>query len=435
MRAVILAVLLLCALAADAAACSCVGRSPVESMASADAAFIGKVTAVRSEEAQGSTPTFVKRVRVYTVAVEKAYKGEVGKTAEVRGEDPDAGSFTSCGVFLEVGDTLGGYFDGPPSEWFIFTCNNASREDLEAGLKGFPDPVGSGDAVALLAGSMGSATFAAVDREGRVIAYAKTASETAFVRLSPCPGGRHVLESTLSGVRTRRLSDLRVVRRLSARYAEVRCLDAGGRTAVAVRGSRTFRLRDGSERTLARRAFAAAPGPVVSIAADRRGRVRIFDSRTGRTRATARVGAKPEAASVSPDGRFVAVRDRGRLTTFSAAGERIAAVRAPGRAGTIAWIGGRAKAVEQAGAAAVAGSLWWAYRGRMHRAALTGGPSQAFGEVPDIQGLGSTVVPLPAPVRVSDATRFNPSASAGSRPRARRARAVQGAPRGDCPRA
>jgi hypothetical protein len=431
MRSALLALLVLLAAAAEAGACSCVGQSPQQRMAEADAAFIGKVTAVRSEEDDGSNPTFVKRVRVYTVQVEKAYKGAIGATAEVRGEDSSQGAVTSCGERYEVGDTLGGYFKGPPEEWFIFTCNRATREELEDGARGFPEPSGAGTAVALLAGPFASSPFAALDARGRVIAYAKGGGGGfGGVRLSVCPGGRFVVESGPGATRTRRLSDLKIVRRLGKRPGDVRCLDERGTRAIVARADRIERVRGRTVRTVWRGpGHYAAAGQRISVVANG-DHVWLIDSRTGRV--IRKLPTKDaRAVSVSPDGRTAAVL-AAELLEYSPTGANEAGRAARASTQDITWDRrGRAMALDRRpGAAFVRGSLWSVRDGKLRKG------SRIAGDAPDTGGFpAATVVPLRRAITVRDASRFNPSASGGSPRRARRAQAAGDAPPGDCPTA
>lgn len=402
-RIAALALLIALGLVAEAGACSCVARTPQERMAGADAAFFGKVTAIRSENGR----------RIYTVQVEKAYKGDVGATAEVSGEDPDAGPFSSCSEVLQVGDEFGGYFDGPPPEWEIFSCNRATREDLEAGLEGFPAPRGSGEAVALLAGPIGtSSPFAALDARGRVIAYAKGAATSNVVSLSPCPGGERVVESTFGLVRTRRLSDLKVLRSRRTIASRVRCADRAGTVVIAERYGRLFRLRDGRMRTLAR-AELGVPGPRVSLLADG-ARVWRVDSRTGARRRLATAPALGDL-SVSPDGGRLAIVAGRRLTVYSSAGRRLSTSATRGGREEIVWNGRRALTVplHRRGGDVVGRDLWWARSGRLRSARSPGATSRTLARVPNLAH--ATVVALPRAVRVRDAARFNPAAAAARR--------------------
>jgi hypothetical protein len=330
-RALILGLVAYLGIVASAGACSCIAESPGSRLNRSDAAFVGKVQSFRDE---GAT-------RIYTVAVEKVYKGNIGATAEVRGNNPDDGAATSCDEYFTVGQELGGFFNGAPEEWRIFTCNRASRDELdraaaENGQTGNdppkpappvqPAPGDPAPKPAFIArGPFGDSPFAITDGAGKPIVYAPAEAERRLpgtFSLSPCPGGRYLLDD----LTIRRVGDLVAVGVLGnggKAPQEIRCIRADGQAAVGFTrnfaGSRgeLGRFQPGSVKRLAKGPWAmAALGDRRSALAAIQpgGTLVLVDNATGSRRIVRRANRNCVDLEFSPDQRKIAetVSRRGR---------------------------------------------------------------------------------------------------------------------------
>lgn len=398
MRAFLLAVALSLVAAASAHGCACVAISPGQKLRDADAAFVGTVASFRDEGAS----------RIYTVEVAKVYKGAVGPTAEVRGGNPDDGTGSDCDEAFAVGGEAGGYFKGPPQEWFVGTCNRATRQELdraaeEAGTAGEPPPRPS----FIARGPFDGRPFATTDAMGRAIAYAPARSGSTGA-LSACPGGDHLLD----GVTIRRTSDLEAVGTLGdgdgGAPAQVRCLSADGQVAVGFTAS-----RDGARGTLVRltpgaaRPLAKGPWAMAALGSRRSalaaihpaGTLVVVDNATGSRRVVRRARRACVDLELSPGERRVAETVSGRPVTqalvHDLARRRALRRRVEGhdlvwfRRDRIAVVGydnharvydARLRPVSprflasDGSAFAASGDLWWIRSGELHRRGAPGYP-------------------------------------------------------------
>jgi hypothetical protein len=411
----------------EAYACVCADRTPQERMAAADAAFYGQVSAIRSEKGE----------RVYTVRIARAYKGQLGETIEVRGADPDAGGMSSCDVTLRQGQSFGAFVE---SDFRIGVCNMATLQELESGAQVFPKPTGRGRAVALLTGPFANASFAAVGRRGRVIAYARAAGARGPVKLAPCRGGRFLIESATGVLRIRRLADLKAVGRVGARRAEsVTCLDRRGRVAIVARANRVLRVANRRSRTLFRgRWRAIETGRFATAVVGRRGLLQLVDSRRGRVRTAVTSGRVPTDMAFSPDGLRLAVLIGRRVTVHDFRGRRLASRRVKKATTQVLWTrGGRLLTLQQQtpNATIVGGQLWWLTQGRLRAVSLRGGSVRTLSVVP--QTPFSRLLALPGRPAVRDRSRFTPPSptSGGYQLPAGRAMAVAAGRRRECAKA
>ena len=287
-------------MAASAGACACAAISPGQKLRDADLAFVGKVQSFRDDG-----PT-----RIYTIAVEKVYKGSVGPTAEIRGGNPDDNVGSDCDEVFTVDQEAGGYFKGGPEQWFVGTCNRATRAELdraatELGTSAEPPP----QPAFIARGPFGDSPFAITDGAGKPISYAPAnPSNRRPGALSPCPGGEYLF----NGLTIRRISDLAPVGTLGdgRQPAEMRCLRADGRAAVGFTTSRLstrgklVRLTPGHMRTLAKGPWAmAALGDRRSALAaiNPGGTLVLVDNTSGRRRVVRRANRNCVDLELSPD--------------------------------------------------------------------------------------------------------------------------------------
>ena len=260
-------VLVACALVAVAAlaaadlawGCSCAARPDRERLREAEAAFVGVVQSRRPAEperpdgSQSSADPFV-----VTMRVEEVFKNDFEETVEVWTVRDGA----SCGMEAAEGSRIGLFPYWREGRWHGNLCGQIDPEDLrqaarEEGLPGRPPrgqpsenpgtppppPPTAGEGALLLAGARPASRLVLLDGRGRILA--RRAGRERVMDLSPCPGGRLVLDLMRRRGRqhlvTRSLPDLRTVRseRVPAFEPDVvRCLDASGGAVVRAQDRR-----------------------------------------------------------------------------------------------------------------------------------------------------------------------------------------------------
>lgn len=233
---VVLAVASLAAAVEPARACSCVPPDPWMFLKQADGAFVGRLVS-RREADQGRV--------VLTFSVERAVKGKIGATVEVR----TANNTAACGIETAVGRRVGLFLVRDGDGWVGHLCWQVEPADLLAATV-LPAPYGKGPVAIFVGGRFGPARTMALDVKGRTLAYGTGRGKV--LDFSACPSGRRVAELvafetpdppyTRYAVAVRELPTLRLVRerRLRNRYFDtsaLRCLDANGDNIVAFWGS------------------------------------------------------------------------------------------------------------------------------------------------------------------------------------------------------
>jgi hypothetical protein len=286
------------ALTDRAGACSCAAIEPEERLKQVDAAVIG--TVISDDGRRG-------RIRV-----EHDFKVDLGEEVVV----PTSGEGPACGLDLEPGRRIGLFLTREDGRWTSSLCDTVDPDDLPGAEQRLPPPLGEGTAVLLAYGGFSAGRVAALDAEGRPLAYG--AGRGRAGELHVCPGSQHAVEVVERGRRVwiavRRLRDLAVVRERRSPWrgfpSEIACRDPEGRRLVAVVGrhgsARVVALEEGRVRTLHR-------GPLTqaefagdhAMLAGKRG-VSLLDLATGRVRRLPRVRADSEQWAVSPDGRRAA---------------------------------------------------------------------------------------------------------------------------------
>lgn len=227
-RLVLLALLAFGALVAtappDAGACSCAYRSDEARYRAADAAVIGTVVAGDEERV--------------TLRVDHEFKTDLPEQIVLpNGESP------ACGLDLEPGDDEVGLFlhRTTGGGWTASLCDYVDPDRLPGAEQRLPPPAGTGTAALLAYGGFSAGRVAALDAEGRPLAYGAGRGEA--VQMSVCPRSRHAVELAVDDdgplLARRRLRDLRVVHQArpphARRSVDVTCLDeAGERLLVAV---------------------------------------------------------------------------------------------------------------------------------------------------------------------------------------------------------
>jgi hypothetical protein len=171
---------------------------------------------------------------VLTYRVERALKGAIGATVEVK----TAPNGAACGIEAPVGTRAGLVLDRRGGAWHGHLCWQFAPEDLIAAAA-LPAPNGRWPAAMYVGGRFGPARTIALDANGRTLGYG-VGSGT--VQHAACPGGRRVVELVERGsnlaVAVRELPMFWLVReqRLPRReygVASLQCVDPlGERLAV-----------------------------------------------------------------------------------------------------------------------------------------------------------------------------------------------------------
>jgi hypothetical protein len=300
------AVLVLAGLAGSvdsARACSCAPPDPWTFLQRSDGAFVGRL--VERRDADNSQV-------VLTFSVERAIKGAIGGTVEVRTNSSGA----SCGVEVPVGERIGLFLEREAGSWFGYLCGTVEPEDLLGAATPLPAPNGRGAPAMYVGGRFGAARIIALDARGRTLAYATGPGTTRLI--SVCPGGKRIAEvayqypSAVLAIRDART--LRLVRRWTVdlpqrRYPEgLLCENASGSTVVvfgiradAPRGAALYRAT--GERVTAiwrgRGYLSSLNRGVAYLNAGMEGsRLVGLDLRTGRV---LRLGSLPLSPKLVPD--------------------------------------------------------------------------------------------------------------------------------------
>ena len=168
------------------AACSCVVESPHDSLARADAAFVGRLIS-RPDEQPGSGFDSDG----FEFEVEVAVKGDFPSTIRIRSPLSSA----ACGLDIAPGQRVGLFLSRAGDHWRSGLCSQIDPDALLAAAAPLSAPDGTGLAVALVgAGEPGVRTLA-LDAQGRTLAYG--AGEGTVIDFAVCPGSRHVVEYSL----------------------------------------------------------------------------------------------------------------------------------------------------------------------------------------------------------------------------------------------
>jgi hypothetical protein len=295
----------------SARACSCAQPDPWTHLREFDGAFVGRLVARR--EVGGG-------MAVLTFDVERALKGAIGGTVDVRTRSSGA----SCGIEASVGQRVGLFLRREGRAWVGDLCRQVAPADLLTAAAPLPAPDGRGAVAMYVGGRFGPARTMALDARGRTLRYG---SGSGFTRLlSLCPGGERLSEIAErypgSELAIRDTRTLRVVRRRAlelprGRYPDgLQCENASGSSVVvfglgageAPRGAGLFRISRGRLSviwtgsahlsTFTRRYAYLNAGP------DGRRFVRL-DLRTARTRYLASVPFVPRLVP-DPTGRLFA---------------------------------------------------------------------------------------------------------------------------------
>jgi hypothetical protein len=280
----------------EAGACSCIGTDPEERLKQVDAAVIG--TVVSDDGRRG-------RIRV-----EHDFKVDLGEEIVV----PTSGDESACGLDLEAGSRIGLFLQRDErGRWTSSFCDTVDPDDLPGAAERLPPPLGEGTATLLAYGEFSGGRLAALDAEGRPLAYG--AGEGATYGVSVCPGSQHAVELVQRGrtawIAVRRLRDLAIVseRRSpwSGTLAAAACRDRDARRIVFAVGTRregkVVALEDGRTRTLhrSRGHFETDLLGDHAILVARDG-TRLLDLRSGAVRRLRGVPRDAEQWALSPDG-------------------------------------------------------------------------------------------------------------------------------------
>ncbi len=254
--------------------------------------------------------------RAARLRVEQAFKADLGGEVTVNTGVGDG----SCGVDLDRDRRYGLFLYRERGGWSTSLCGVVEPDDLRRAAAPLPRPAGRGVVAFLAGGGFAGNRLVALDARGRLLAYGAGPGTTSSVAV--CPGGRRLVEAVADGRRAwlavRRLSDLRVLRRLGGSGGSLHCRDRWARDLLAmtysedepVARSRLQRLRGGRWRTVHRgtASDAAYTRRVAYLNEGRWGRDLVaVDLRTGRERPLGRVPEFSRAAAVSPDGTALAV--------------------------------------------------------------------------------------------------------------------------------
>jgi hypothetical protein len=215
---------LLIAVSPPAKACSCAVPVLRDSLAEADAAFIGVRTAV--EEGVGGE---FGSTLVSTFRVEHDLKGNLEDEVYVISSAYGG----SCGLEVGEGQRVGLFLHLTDEGWTSSLCSQADPRALLRAAEPLPQPDGRGPIRFLVGGNMGEARVMTLDAEGRTLAYGYGDGDTYDVDV--CPGGKRSVESvSFDGVGSLVVRDLatlsileeiRVVVTDHPSIYEVRCLD------------------------------------------------------------------------------------------------------------------------------------------------------------------------------------------------------------------
>ncbi len=165
-----------------AQACSCLPPDPWTYLQQSDGAFVGHLID-RRDIGNG-------RVAL-TFSVERALKGQIGRTVEVR----TSGGGAACGIEASVGERVGLFLTREGQTWIGDLCRQVEPEDLLTAVAPLPAPNGRGAPAMYVGGRFGRARVLALDTRGRTLAYGFGPGTTQL--LSPCPGGKRVAEVIL----------------------------------------------------------------------------------------------------------------------------------------------------------------------------------------------------------------------------------------------
>ena len=301
--------------AGEALACSCAPSDPRDTLESSDGAFIGTILDRREE------PDAYEAV--LTLSVERAVKGELGSTVEVR----TAITGAACGIESAVGDRVALFLVRDGTAWTTNLCLQTLPEVMLEAAEPLPAPTGSGPVALLAGGSYGPMRVAALDAQGRVLAYGPGDGEA--YTLAVCPGAERVVEGVFEptdegpsySIEVRDLRTMAVVGKLAPSFVwgsslpdRLRCLDPLGEEAAAFARSevdpdRLLILSADGARTLWRGQADAASftAKQAFVCAGARGRNLLrVDLRTGGTATLARVPAGTGPLVPSANGRYLA---------------------------------------------------------------------------------------------------------------------------------
>ncbi len=234
-------------------ACSCALPDPRAALAQADGAFVGTLVSRRQLDQQA----------VLEFAVDRALKGSIGKTVEVR----TASSGAACGIEAPIGTRVGLVLERRDGAWHGHLCWQFAPEELLAAALPLPPPNGRGPVALIVGGGFGDSRLLTLDAHGRTLAYGRGGGRAGLV--SMCPGRKHLVElayigsgSTLVARKTRtlRVQRRQLVNLPGGRYAQrLRCEDGSGTSAVifsrgpvgdSPAGSALYRMRAGRVSTL-----------------------------------------------------------------------------------------------------------------------------------------------------------------------------------------
>ncbi len=301
--------------AGEAFACSCAVSDPRDTLESSDGAFIGTILDRRDEPETYEA--------VLTLSVEQAVKGELGSTVEVR----TAITGAACGIESSIGDRVALFLVREGSAWTTNLCLQTFPDVMLEAAEPLPTPTGSGPVALLAGGSYGPMRVAALDAQGRVLAYGPGEGEA--YAFAVCPGAERVVEGVFEptdegpaySIEVRDLRTMAVVAKLAPGFVwgsalpdRLRCLDPLGEEAavfarsevdldrlliLSAEGARTvWRGQADAATFTAKRAFVCA-------GAGGRNVLRV-DLRTGGTATLARVPAGTGPLVASPGGRYLA---------------------------------------------------------------------------------------------------------------------------------
>ncbi len=315
------------AVSADlAAACSCADVDERDRLEAGEKAIIGRVLDERPLDDMG-------RRLAYRVQVERS----VG--VRLSGEVEIVVDFTQCGT-PTVGRREGMFIRPRGDGWRTNGCSVVKAAALEAALRPYRRPLGTGRLALLAAGSFGNARLMALDARGRVLGYGFGQGETRAI--SVCPGATRSAEVVMGRrtvrVAVRDLRTLQVIRSMAlplrrrqldtGRPFPLDCADADGTAHVAVgdyiRRTRFDRMRifrvdaAGVHRVAALEGSNAALGPATGYVGRISAAIFAVDLATRATRRVTDVGA-PDPLTLSPDGARLAFNDSGRLRVLDLA--------------------------------------------------------------------------------------------------------------------
>jgi hypothetical protein len=173
----------------SAQACTCLPPDVRQTLARADAAFIGTLTARRpAPPPPASGPARPIGDDIFTFSVDHSVKGDLDRVVEVWSSSSGA----SCGLEIGLGERIGLFLTRQGDRWRSTLCWQISPAGLREAERRLPRPDGNGPVRFLVGGGFGSVRLLALDARGRTLGYGPGSATTKL--LTVCPRGRRAVE-------------------------------------------------------------------------------------------------------------------------------------------------------------------------------------------------------------------------------------------------